>query len=56
MVPTAVFQVEEFAHINGWDSDEAERASSKTSSRVSTPVNEVVQSKGDLETSKVKRK
>ena len=43
-------QVEEFAHINGWEAcpDEepsTEKPSSKTSSRVSTPVTEIVDSK-----------
>ena len=45
--------MEEFAHINGWDSDEAERVSSKASSRVSTPVNEAANPKGDVDTTKV---
>ncbi|XP_073253079.1 chromodomain-helicase-DNA-binding protein 4-like isoform X6 [Porites lutea] len=43
-------KVEEFAHINGWEAcpDEepsTEKPSSKTSSRVSTPVTEIVDSK-----------
>ena len=53
--------MEEFAHINGWEaySDEepsTEKPSSKTSSRVSTPIAEVESKKAEQEPAKVEAK
>lgn len=55
------YQVEEFAHINGWEAypDEepsTEKPSSKTSSRVSTPIAEVDSKKAEQEPAKVETK
>ena len=54
-------QVEEFAHINGWEAypDEdslTDKASSKTSSRVSTPIAEVDSKKAEQEAVKTETK
>ena len=56
-----VAQVEEFAHINGWEAypDEdttSEKPSSKTSSRVSTPIAEVDGKKVEQEPTKIESK
>lgn len=53
--------MEEFAHINGWEAypDEdnlTEKPSSKTSSRVSTPIAEVDSKKAEPEVAKTKSK
>ena len=53
MIPLC-HQVEEFAHINGWEAypDEentTDKSSSKTSSRVSTPIGEVDSKKTEAE-------
>ena len=54
-------QVEEFAHINGWEAYPEEdsltdKPSSKTSSRVSTPVAEVDSKKAEPEVVKTETK
>ena len=54
-------QVEEFAHINGWeaypdDDSTADKPSSKTSSRVSTPIAEVDSKKAEPEVVKTEAK
>lgn len=53
--------MEEFAHINGWEAypDEelsADKPSSKTSSRVSTPISEVDSKKAEQEPAKTESK
>lgn len=54
-------QVEEFAHINGWEAYPEEdnltdKPSSKTSSRVSTPIAEVDSKKAETEVAKTETK